>query len=195
MNQITQAQFRVPYTREAVQAIKEGASAADLGWDQSFYERVCRERGIHPLAPSKPGAPLSFVVRPVIVDDVLRTGWGRYETRTVRFDLPEFKGGTREFSRELGRHSANLLLLMSRVPTGNYVDTRAFADATGITRNFSFEVVKTALRGLEASLIYTPLSIERAERKGSRLIMTRTMAPARVRVLAIGTVNFPAEVA
>lgn len=43
----------VPFTPAAVKRIREGATADDLGWSTTMYQRVCRERGIDPLAAPK----------------------------------------------------------------------------------------------------------------------------------------------
>jgi hypothetical protein len=45
---------RAPYNSDALQRIRKGASARDLGWDQPFYERVCRAQGIAPVAVAVP---------------------------------------------------------------------------------------------------------------------------------------------
>lgn len=36
----------VPYTRDAIRQIRAGATARDLGWSSTMYDRVCREQGI-----------------------------------------------------------------------------------------------------------------------------------------------------
>ncbi len=41
----------VPYTRSAIQLIRNGATAADLGWAASMYESVCRSHGIQCKKP------------------------------------------------------------------------------------------------------------------------------------------------
>jgi hypothetical protein len=43
----------VPYTRDAIRLIRNGASAADLGWPASMYERVCRSHGIEQAKPRR----------------------------------------------------------------------------------------------------------------------------------------------
>jgi hypothetical protein len=43
----------VPYTRDAIRMIRSGASAADLGWPASMYERVCRSHGIEQAKPRR----------------------------------------------------------------------------------------------------------------------------------------------
>lgn len=63
---------RAPYNPSALVRIKSGATAFDLGWDQNFYERVCREHGLAPVhmpdgvtprpnlpPPAVPATPLS----------------------------------------------------------------------------------------------------------------------------------------
>lgn len=36
----------VPYTKEALTRIKNGATATELGWSELFYARICREHGL-----------------------------------------------------------------------------------------------------------------------------------------------------
>lgn len=36
----------IPYTRSAVQLIRNGATALDLGWSESMYDSVCATHGI-----------------------------------------------------------------------------------------------------------------------------------------------------
>jgi hypothetical protein len=43
----------VRYTPKAVRLIRNGASAADLGWPASMYERVCRSHGIEQAKPRR----------------------------------------------------------------------------------------------------------------------------------------------
>ena len=38
----------IPFTREALALIKNGATAIDLGWSELFYVRICREHGLQP---------------------------------------------------------------------------------------------------------------------------------------------------
>lgn len=52
-----------PYTKDAITRIKNGATAAELGWDVTFYTRVCREHGL----PQNVLALKTHVV-PVIAD-------------------------------------------------------------------------------------------------------------------------------
>lgn len=47
----------VPYTRAAVQRIREGATAAELGWSGTMFERVRREHGID-IMPIVKAAPI-----------------------------------------------------------------------------------------------------------------------------------------
>lgn len=42
----------VPYTRAAIQDIRNGATAADLGWTDSRFDNVCRTHGIARSRPS-----------------------------------------------------------------------------------------------------------------------------------------------
>lgn len=44
----------VPFTRDAVAMIRQGATPADLGWDHSFYDRVCRDHGIRTQPEPEP---------------------------------------------------------------------------------------------------------------------------------------------
>lgn len=39
------------YNPETLKRIRNGARAAELGWDQSFYVSVCRKHGIDPMSP------------------------------------------------------------------------------------------------------------------------------------------------
>jgi hypothetical protein len=43
---------RHDYNPDALQRIRNGACARDLGWDEKFYGEVCRKHGIEPMAVS-----------------------------------------------------------------------------------------------------------------------------------------------
>lgn len=45
---------RVPYSPAALAQIRAGASAAALGWDQSFYETICRRHGLAAMPAAVP---------------------------------------------------------------------------------------------------------------------------------------------
>jgi len=62
----------VPYTRAAVQRIRDGASAADLGWSATMFERVCRDHGIDPLARRRVVPVAAAVVEAAPPSDALR---------------------------------------------------------------------------------------------------------------------------
>ncbi len=49
-----------PFTPATLRRIKEGACAADLGWDDDRYLRVCRDHGLSPVRakPAPVAAPL-----------------------------------------------------------------------------------------------------------------------------------------
>lgn len=42
----------VPFTRAAVDLIRKGASARDLGWSDGMYARVCRNHGLKVVEPA-----------------------------------------------------------------------------------------------------------------------------------------------
>lgn len=68
----------VPYTRSAVQLIRNGATALDLGWTDSMFDSVCRT---HSIARPKP-AP-----KPVDTPAIQRCGdvtFNKHSGETVR---------------------------------------------------------------------------------------------------------------
>jgi hypothetical protein len=48
---------RHPFNRDAIARIRKGATARDLGWDETFYVRVCRQHAL-PMMPSVEPTPV-----------------------------------------------------------------------------------------------------------------------------------------
>lgn len=75
----------VPYTREAIARMRQGATAVDLGWDQATYQRRARHHGIE-VAPSAIAAAVPEPDPDLIRWDV-RTG--EFARGKVRFAMPD----------------------------------------------------------------------------------------------------------
>lgn len=50
-----------PYTRDTLARIRQGASARELGWDETFYASVCRKHGLR-IPQAEPPSESSPVV-------------------------------------------------------------------------------------------------------------------------------------
>ena len=152
----------VPYTRAAVQRIRDGASAADLGWSATMFERVCRDHGIDPLARRRVVPVAAAVVEAAPPSDALR-----------------FDAKTGEIFHEglviaLPRVQAQIFaVLYDAYRMGN----RDFIPAGTIHRltenDADCSTVPTAIRRIKVRLAKLPLTIEskNGHNGGSRLKM------------------------
>lgn len=145
----------VPYTRNAVQLIRNGASARDLGWADSMYASVCRSHGL--AQHQGPGKPVSRHVSsrvPASIEDIVRYRSAGHEV--IREDV------ALALSRVQGIVFA-LLLDRWRGGTQDFISTSAILTTIGATT--SEKAMKENIARLSIRL--TPLRMWIESKMGS----------------------------
>jgi len=203
-----------PYTRDTLALIRDGASAADLGWDQNFYVSICRKHGLAGVAPAPPHDPAlppaqvqqirAEALRPKqsvdfgvsdTVRRLLAAPWHHGEKRDLIFAYSE-GGGWHERVRRLGRHSANtFILLASAHAAGAQITAATFAEYCGISAGSSLSFISDAVARLRQSLVGTPLHIQciRGPGGGYRFVAPPGKSVVAVRLIALGEFRFDHE--
>ena|SRR3990167_575759 len=203
MNAQTQKVWHPP-NRDALAAVRSGASASDLGWAQGFYERICREQGVTPVPEKKPASVIAVVsveakvetvdlsARQSVLQNLLRDKWRSNETREITFDFERKIGKVRKRCRA-GRHTTNLLLLLSE-SYGERINGHHIAEATGVA-TASQTIFTTAARGLRNLLAGTPFDVDvkAGQHGGYLLVYAGTKDPARVKIISVGDVKLGGE--
>lgn len=136
----------VPYTPRVIQLIRNGASAADLGWAPSMYASVCRSHGLEQRADPAKEKPKAA---PECAGDTIRYSPTAHElTRD---------GKALALSRVQG---AVFALLLERWRTGapDYISTGAILSTIGATT--SEKAMKENIARLSAKLSLLRLWIE-----------------------------------
>ena len=184
---------RVPFNRDALVLIRKGASAAELGWSESFYVRICREHGVQPHVATKPAASVqpSDAVGAAMAA-LLHTPWPQGERRTVVFEC-FVAGRPRRFTRAVGRDQAKMFAMLA---------TRKDEKITGtvLHRECGYQVRETlwgtVARHLRTSLIGTPLDLDGRKGTGGgyRIISAATQRPIPVKLISIGDLQFDVQV-
>jgi DNA-binding response OmpR family regulator len=153
-----------PYTKDAITRIRNGATARDLGWPDSFYARVCRDHGLAVVshapktqaastfsesdtAPEKP-SPKQISLGDCFYDPV---------TRILR------RGETTTTFRE--SHGRVFAALIKSSPNETLLNGKDVADLTGL--NPATGAVAVAIRELRDRLEAFDLKIESLRGRGN----------------------------
>lgn len=159
---------RLPYTRDTIALIRKGAKHDALGWDESFYTRVCREHGIsfHQPKESNPNDPCSS--RPVANPDC--------EYNVATHEL--VRGGEAVI---LTNTTGRLFCVLARGPYTGFIGGVRVADQMGIQID-SVSSRTTALRKLIG-----PLGIRiMSERHSGYRLADESGEPLRVSIAGRG---------
>lgn len=159
-----------PYTRETLDRIRQGASAAMLGWDQQFYSTVCRR---HELTAVNPPPPV-VVAPPIAPPPIVPSGGYSFEksTRVLR------RGVT---SATLTRRQAEMLLVFIAQP-GKSIQGADYAERIGISASNVSSYVNQLRGAVEPVGLYV-LGIMGRRVGGYLLIDQKTREPAVIHVV------------
>lgn len=116
-----------PFNRDALARIRRGATAADLGWDDTFYTRICRQHGVSPVftAPVTPVAATQTAPLPI---DMLA-----HHPRRCAFDPATNILTRNQMSVTLTPRIGRLFLALGMSSTlGEHVTRRSLSDKLGI---------------------------------------------------------------
>lgn len=173
----------VPFTREALQRLRAGASAAELGWSESFYQRICREQGIQAYKPTTSWAPLPIGFRERI-EAVLRGNW--HETATRDIDILDL--------------ATNQIILLPELPilqcliVVRLLLAQSIVGSDQIFRNSQYNYlhwrVSRAVKALNKTLAKTVITVEsRSGPDGGYYINRRgTTGIAALRLVRLGDI-------
>jgi hypothetical protein len=140
----------VPYTPKAVQLIRNGASAADLGWSETMYHSVCASHGLEEVKGARKSAKAAAISLPVVA------------APNVQVDV-QFSASSREVIR------AGICVALTRVQTkvfGVLFDRHSggledFINASGVAELLGKDTSPQNIRDLAARLSanLTPLKM------------------------------------
>jgi len=167
------ARERAPFNPHALTRIKNGATAAELGWDQSFYESVCRKHGLPILKLPEPDKPDAPQTPPVAPDAMLSPYHYDAATGVLRTD-----GNNRV---RLLPPLNTVFLPLARLGAGGRLSGKLLGVRAGLSRQHVCRMVQR----LRTELAIVGLGIHAGNGRGSqgyRLVDADNHNPVRVRV-------------
>jgi hypothetical protein len=201
-----QTQRSALYNPATLDRIRSGANAADLGWEQSTYEVICRRHQLPLSAPRKSQAvkapepaPVVVIEKPAavkppvddftVMEKLLTEHWNYSERRDIVF---EYRGAVKpiRFKRRGAKHAIKLFLMLSE-SYGERITSRQYAEATNSALPSVSVKVSNASRSLCNILLKTPYDIDVGYRTGGgyMLVYAGTKDPARVKIISVGDVK------
>lgn len=183
----------MPYTRDAIAMIKEGASSFDLGWDQNFYLSICRKHGLSPTGAARRSASNAKTSGDNTnhIAELLTEPWQYGERRALIFD---YIGGRKpiRYQRESGRYAACLLIVLARA-NGKSIPARQLSAETGVAAGSTGTVWANAAKALRDIFLRTPFDVVGERGVGYRLALSVTGEPADIRIISLGDVEIEGE--
>lgn len=131
------ARPRAPYNPHTLKQIKQGATAAQLGWDVEFYTSVCRKHGLSPVIPinPKPQAPpaIAEIAKPSKRDDVPTTESPGPVSHICLFDPRQDEITRGAITVNLSKQQGQLFAVLAALEPGHKVSGIALATAVGLS--------------------------------------------------------------
>jgi biotin operon repressor len=158
---------RAPYNRETIALIRKGATAQSLRWDDSFYQRVCKDHGIELYRPTA----LPIDTSPVAAQPVPKCDC-------------EYRSATQELIRGdqaviLTRTIGNLFCIIAKAPAGCFIGGPRIATQMGVLPD-AVSSKTSMLRNLVRPL---GIDINSERHSGYRLLNANTGEPLRVSIV------------
>ena len=197
MSEASQITLRkpMPYSRDALDMIRRGACAYDLGWDEGFYERICRKHGLQtcrgpilqPLDPPK----INKAGPEDAITALNAKWWAADESKDICFSWVDGFGRYSD-QRTMDRRTAALMVLLAD-SKGCPVKRSALALKLPRHPEQSWGRIRTSLR---RALVGTPIDVlnKMGYTGGYYLCFAATGTPCAVHIVSIGDYHFGPQV-